>query len=155
MPYGQQGWTTDTGGGGNGGSFWDFLPDWGDVVDIGRDIFGPQPPMQGPRNRPRPRQGPMQPLPYGPPGPVLTSPPPSGVDALTGVIEWMAGEGGSANGGGLFKPPTASMKVRPVNEITRMSPDGRCYTWGLLTPTHWSVNKRNVRGRRKHHHHPR
>jgi len=67
----------------------------------------------------------------------------------------LGGNGNGATGGQLFKPPTASMKPRPVNKVQVMGPDGKCHTWLHATPKGWKINATNVSGRRRHHHHPR
>ncbi len=73
--------------------------------------------------------------------------------ALGELVEGLVGGGGAGSSGGLFRP-TAS-KVMPVPEITQIGPDGKCHTWLHATPKGWKINKSNVSGRRRHHHHPR
>lgn len=63
---------------------------------------------------------------------------------------------GGVTGGGvptLFRP-TAS-RIAPLNMFSVIGPDGKCHTWLHATPKGWKVNKANVSGRRRHHHHPR
>jgi hypothetical protein len=160
MPYGQMGFqginqqggfdpiSVDTGGGWG----WPSLPDPWDLVQQGIGLLGGYLGQPAPAPRPGRPPGQMQTMPYGPAGPSLPSAPPSGVDVLTDIVRYVGGEGGTAGGGGLFRPPTASMKPRPVNKIQVQGPDGKCYTWFRATPTGWKINASNVRGRRKHRH---
>ena len=79
-----------------------------------------------------------------------------GIEALASYLS-SGGNGAmtSAAPGGLFRPPTASMRPRPVNKIQVMGPDGKCHTWLHATPKGWKVNASNVSGRRRRHSHPR
>jgi len=73
------------------------------------------------------------------------------------LIESLVG----GNGGGmptLFKQsmtPSGGVRNNPINELTVVGPDGKCHTWLHAVPKGWRVNKANVSGRRRHHHHPR
>jgi len=127
-----------------GGSGWDV---W-DAVETGIDILG---------NWLAP--GPSSPsLPQAPTAP--QAPPIMENGGLAVLQQQFPGlfpgsSAAAAANGGLFKPPMASMKPRPVNKIQVMGPDGKCHTWLHATPKGWKVNATNVSGRRRHHHHPR
>jgi len=81
-----------------------------------------------------------------------------GIEALVNALSQAGPSSGAmaaAAPGGLFRPPTASMKPRPVNMVQVMGPDGKCHTWLHATPKGWKVNASNVSGRRRRHSHPR
>ncbi len=64
---------------------------------------------------------------------------------------------GEILGGGvppLFKQTMT--RTVPISEFSVISPTtGKCETWLHARPFGWKINKSNVRGRRRHHHHPR
>jgi len=143
MPFGQMGYMSSSGGGG-GGFDWPSSSDVWDVAQTGIGILG---------SIFAPGAAPVQ-IPAGPTMP-QAPPPPSGVDVAAQLVQYLGGEGITGSGSQLFRPPTASMKPRPVNKVQVMGPDGKCHTWLHATPKGWKVNASNVSGRRRHHHHPR
>ena len=143
MPFGQIGFT-DTGGGGSVGGGWDIFSD---VITAAGSIFG----AGGALGQQLPTQTQFLP-PMIPPVVGSTLGGMAGGALAELLPSLLGGNGNGATGGQLFKPPTASMKPRPVNKIQVMGPDGKCHTWFHATPTGYRVNASNVRGRRKHRH---
>lgn len=62
---------------------------------------------------------------------------------------------GELFGGGvppLFRPTMT--RIVPVPEFSLIGPDGKCHTWLHARPKGWKINRTNVSGRRRRHHHP-
>jgi len=148
MPFGQMGLidTGSAGGSAGGGWSWPTLPDPWDLVQTGLGVLGGWlAPGAAPPSLPQ--------APTAPQAPPITQN--GGLGVLQEHFPGLFGGGAAAANGGLFKPPMASMKPRPVNKIQVMGPDGKCHTWLHATPKGWKVNASNVSGRRRRHSHPR
>ncbi len=142
MPFGQMGFTaTQEGGGGPG--FFQNLPAILAAVTGGRGFFPPDPT----------RASIVAPILRG--GAAVAR-------QLPGILGGLAAgelfEG--LGGGGEVVPDTAFFRttvarLTPTPEISMIGPDGKCHTWLHATPRGWKINRSNVTGRRRHHHHPR
>ncbi len=147
MPFGQSGnWgmgyqatPRDGGGGWSGDEAGGF---WGGVGDVAIGIGGPMLAdwlesllrgfgENGQTTQPQPETQPSN-------GANGAPPPPS--------IAQMAGSR-------FFHQTTA--RIVPTNEISMVGPYGKIQTWLHARPKGWKINKSNVSGRRRHHHHPR
>jgi len=140
MPFGQAGFMAGQDGG--GGGFLGGLANLATALTpIGLGLFGPQPQQQNVG------------LGFG--GAVLGGLARQIPGVLGGLVLGEGLEAVQSQGsmGALFRP--TATRIVPVPELSMIGPDGKCHTWLHATPKGWKINRSNVSGRRRHHHHPR
>ncbi len=139
MPFGQMGFNVgqDQGGGGIFSSILASLPD---ILSQVPGVIGA---IRGPG------RAPSAVTQFAGSGPGTLSFPGLGLGEPGTVL-------GEILGGGV--PPLfrqTMTRTVPISEFSVIGPTGRCETWLHARPKGWKINKSNVSGRRRHHHHPR